>query len=140
MQLVKGITGISRSRIGRVLLRLRWAALALFIVALARPQLGRGNSPLRASGIDIVVALDLSGSMASEDFELRGSRVDRLTIAKDVLRKFVEGESTTASAWSPLPAGYMASPLTLDHDFLLENIERLELAIRSRTGRLSAPP
>src|SRR5579862_4518479 len=72
VQLVKGISGISRSRIGQILLRLRWLALALFVIGLARPQFGEGQTTVRASGIDIVVALDLSGSMASEDFELRG--------------------------------------------------------------------
>lgn len=128
VQLVKGITGISRSRIGQVLLRLRWAALALFIVALARPQLGEGLATVRASGIDIVVALDLSGSMASEDFELRGSRVDRLTIAKEVLQKFVARRVNDRVGLVAFAGrAYIAGPLTLDHDFLLENIERLEL-------------
>jgi Ca-activated chloride channel family protein len=128
VQLVKGITGISRSRIGQILLRMRWLALALFIIGLARPQLGEGQATIRASGIDIVVALDLSGSMASEDFELRGDRVDRLTIAKDVLEKFI-GRRVSDRIGLVAFAGraYIAGPLTLDHDFLLQNIERLNL-------------
>ena len=78
VQLVRGIMGITRSRAGAVLLKLRWLALILFILALARPQRGEGETKLTASGIDIVVALDLSGSMSSEDFELKGRRVNRL--------------------------------------------------------------
>ena len=89
VQLVRGITGITRSRAGSILLKLRWLALALFILALARPQLGEGETKITASGIDIVLAIDLSGSMNSEDFELRGQRVNRLMIAKDVLQKFI---------------------------------------------------
>lgn len=128
VQLVKGISGISRSRIGQILLRMRWLALALFIIALARPQMGEGQTTIRASGIDIVVALDLSGSMASEDFELKGDRVNRLTIAKDVLEKFI-GKRVNDRIGIVAFAGraYIAGPLTLDHDFLLQNLERLNL-------------
>src|SRR5260370_31889265 len=63
VQLVKGITGLSRSNVGAILLRLRWLSLALLIIALARPQRGEGEAKISASGIDIVIALDLSGSM-----------------------------------------------------------------------------
>jgi Ca-activated chloride channel homolog len=128
VQLVKGITGINRSRVGQILLRMRWVALALFIIALARPQLGEGQATIRASGIDIVVALDLSGSMASEDFELRGERVNRLAIAKDVLERFVTKRANDRIGIVAFAGrAYIASPLTLDHDFLLENIQRLNL-------------
>src|ERR1043166_9817617 len=85
VQLVRGITGITRSHAGAILVRLRWLALALFLIALARPQLGEGETKVTASGIDIVVAVDLSSSMSSEDFKLKGEQVNRLTIAKDVL-------------------------------------------------------
>ena len=95
VQLVRGITGITRSRAGSILLNLRWLALALFIAALARPQLGEGETKVTASGIDIVVAIDLSGSMSSEDFQLKGQRVNRLTIARDVL----EPSHTPSTRW-----------------------------------------
>lgn len=128
VQLVKGITGISRSRLGQILLRMRWLALAFLVVALARPQLGEGETPIRASGIDIAVALDLSGSMASEDFELQGERVSRLEIAKDVLERFISKRANDRIGIVAFAGrAYIAGPLTLDHDFLLENLERLEL-------------
>lgn len=128
VQLVRGILGLTRSRAGSLLLQLRWLVLALFVVGLARPQLGEGETRVRASGIDIVVALDLSGSMAAEDFELRGRRVNRLDIAKDVLEEFV-GKRPNDRIGLVAFAGraYIASPLTLDHDFLLANIARLRL-------------
>src|SRR6185295_17827176 len=66
VQLVKGMSGITKSHIGAILLRMRWLALALFISALAQPQVTEGEEKTTASGVDIVVALDLSGSMASE--------------------------------------------------------------------------
>jgi Ca-activated chloride channel family protein len=128
VQLVKGIMGLSRSNVGAILLRMRWLALALFLIALARPRIGEGEAVIRASGIDIVVAVDLSGSMAAEDFELKGERVNRLIIEKDVLGKFVAkrvGDRIGLVAFAG--RAYVAAPLTLDHDFLLANLERLSL-------------
>jgi Ca-activated chloride channel family protein len=126
--LVKNIIGLTRSTVGRVLLRMRWLALMLFLVALARPQLGEGQAKVRASGIDIVVALDLSGSMAAEDFELKGQPVNRLVIAKDVLNQFVRKRTSDRIGLVAFAGrSYIATPLTLDHDFLLQNLERLNI-------------
>ena len=129
VQLVRGITGITRSRAGSILLQLRWLALALFIVALARPQLGEGETKITASGIDIVVAIDLSGSMSSEDFQLQGKQVNRLMIAKDVLQKFIAKRPNDRIGLVAFATdAYIAAPLTLDHDFLMQNLDRLEIA------------
>ena len=56
----------------RLLAALRGVALALFIVALARPQIGRSESKVRTEGIDIVLAVDISGSMQAVDYQLEG--------------------------------------------------------------------
>jgi Ca-activated chloride channel homolog len=130
LQLVKGITSLTRSRAGRLLPQLRWLALTLLIVALARPQFGEGGAKITASGIDIVVALDLSSSMSSEDFELHGQPANRLDIAKDVLQRFVAkrtGDRIGLVAFAG--RAYIASPLTLDHDFLLQNLDRLDIGV-----------
>jgi Ca-activated chloride channel homolog len=130
VQLVKGITGLSRSRPGQLLPKLRWLVLALFILALARPQLGEGEARIKASGIDIVVALDLSFSMAAEDFEVNGKRINRLAIAKDVLEKFIDKRPNDRIGLVAFAGrAYTASPLTLDHDFLLQNLQRLNLGV-----------
>ena len=135
VQLVRGITGITRSRAGSILLKLRWLALLLFILALARPQLGEGETKVTASGIDIVVAIDLSGSMGSEDFELKGQRVNRLGIAKNVLEKFIAKRPNDRIGLVAFARdAYIAAPLTLDHDFLQQNLERLELATPGKDG------
>ena len=98
------------------------------IVALAQPRLTKSETKVSASGVDIVVALDLSGSMASEDFEVRGERVNRLDMAKEVLKKFIEKRPNDRIGLVAFATqAYIASPLTLDHDFLLQNLERLEL-------------
>ena len=128
VQLVKGVADLKRSRSGQILAAMRWITLALLIVALARPQRTQSESTVRASGIDIVIALDLSGSMESEDFQLRGEQVNRLAIAKDVLKRFIDrraGDRIGLVAFAG--RAYIASPNTLDHDFLRQNIERLQL-------------
>jgi Ca-activated chloride channel family protein len=128
VQLVKSVANLGHSRAGRFLAAMRWLVLALFIIGLARPQKVESETAVKASGVDIVVALDLSGSMESEDFTLRGQRVNRLTIAKDVLKKFVErrpGDRIGLVAFAG--KAYIAAPLTLDHPFLEQNIDRLNL-------------
>jgi Ca-activated chloride channel family protein len=128
VQLARGVSSITRSGAGRFLAAMRWLALALFIIALARPQFTESETKIKASGIDIVVAIDLSGSMEAEDFELKGRRVNRLQMAKDVLKKFIEkrpGDRIGLVAFAG--KAYIASPPTLDHDFLEQNVERLQL-------------
>ncbi len=136
VQLVKPLSGLKRSRAGRMLLILRWLSLALFIIALAQPRLIKGESSSRASGIDIVVAVDLSSSMAAEDFELNNKRVNRLAIAKDVLHKFIDNRPADRIGLVAFAGrAYIASPLTLDHDFLRQNLDRLYLGmIEDRTA------
>src|SRR5688572_19141283 len=89
VSLVKPLSGLTRSQAGAVLAALRWFTLACFIIALAQPRFIKGEAKVRASGIDIAVAFDLSTSMAAEDFELKGERVNRLQIARKTLEEFI---------------------------------------------------
>lgn len=126
--LLQSVGKASRSRAGAWLHSLRWLALALLIVALARPQKTQTETSVRASGVDIVIALDLSGSMESEDFMIKNERVNRLTVAKDTIAKFIEKRPSDRIGLVAFAArAYIAAPLTLDHDFLLANLERLQL-------------
>jgi Ca-activated chloride channel family protein len=128
VQLVKGMAALNRINTAAMLRRLRWLALALLIVALARPQMVEGEAKIKASGIDIVVALDLSGSMAAEDFTLKGKDVNRLIIAKEVLTQFIQKRSSDRIGLVAFAGqAFIAAPLTLDHDFLAQNLARLEL-------------
>jgi Ca-activated chloride channel family protein len=128
VKLVEGLTRDRRSRAGALLAALRWLALALFIVALAQPRLVKSTTQVKASGIDIVVALDLSGSMNTPDYEVNGQRISRFNLAKSVLQKFVEERPDDRIGLVVFAArAFLASPLTLDHDYLLDNISRLEI-------------
>src|SRR5688500_8331100 len=82
VQIVKGVSNLSKSAAARILPALRWLTLILFIIGLARPQLTESETTVSASGIDIVVAIDLSLSMMAEDFRLAGQQVNRLVIAQ----------------------------------------------------------
>lgn len=129
VQLLRAVTNVTRARYGGFLAALRWLVLALCIVALAQPRLTKFDSTkATASGVDIVVAFDLSGSMAAEDFEVRGQRVNRVNMARAVLKGFIdERPSDRIGLVAFATEAYIASPLTLDHDFLLKNLERLDL-------------
>jgi len=118
----------ARYSAGAILASLRWLVLAALIVALAQPRLTETETSISASGVDIVVALDMSGSMEAMDFQLRGQDVNRLDMARDVLRNFIQkrpSDRIGIVAFAARP--YIASPLTLDHNFLLQNLERLQL-------------
>src|SRR5436190_8243455 len=128
VQLVRAVLNVSRSRAGGLLSSLRWLVLALFIIALSQPRFTKSETKVTASGVDIVVAFDMSGSMAAEDFELRGQRLSRLTMAREVLKKFIEKRPSDRIGLVVFATeAYTATPLTLDHDFLLQNLDRLEI-------------
>jgi Ca-activated chloride channel family protein len=128
VQLVEGLTRARRSRAGAFLAALRWLVLALFIVALAQPRLMKSATMVKASGVDIVVALDLSGSMISEDFVVRGGRVNRFNMARAVLKQFIDQRPNDRIGLVVFAVqAFIATPLTLDHDFLQENLDRLEI-------------
>ena len=128
-QLLRGVQEISKSNAGGFLAALRWLALTILIIALSQPRLTRfDTTKATASGVDIVVAFDLSGSMAAEDFEIKGQRVNRVVMAKDMLQKFIaQRRSDRIGLVAFGTQAYIASPITLDHDFLLKNLERMDL-------------
>ncbi|MEM6792779.1 MAG: VWA domain-containing protein [Acidobacteriota bacterium] len=102
---------------------IRLAALGLMIVAAARPQEGFALEERLTEGVDIQVALDISGSMAAEDFQPR----NRLTVAKDVMKEFVSkrrGDRVGIVVFAG--QALTKAPLTTDHamlELLLDSIE-----------------
>ncbi|MEO6742096.1 MAG: VWA domain-containing protein, partial [Chthoniobacteraceae bacterium] len=99
-------------------------------IALARPRLGKTQDTIESSGVDIVLELDVSGSMLAEDFTLGKERASRIEVVKDVTKRFIEGRPNDRIgiiAFAGRP--YLVSPLTLDHDWLLKNLERLRIGL-----------
>jgi Ca-activated chloride channel family protein len=128
VKLVEGLTSARRSRAGNFLATWRWLALALFIVALAQPRLMKSTTSVKASGVDIVVAVDMSGSMVSEDFVVNDQRVNRFNMARSVLKGFIDKRPSDRIGLIVFATqAFIATPLSLDHDFLQENLDRLEI-------------
>ena len=110
-------------------------AAALMIVGLARPQRGQSRTEVTANGIDIVLGLDVSGSMQALDFLIDDRRVNRIQVVKSVVAKFIEerpNDRIGLIAFAAAP--YLVSPLTLDHDWLQQNLERVNTALAGDDG------
>jgi Ca-activated chloride channel family protein len=126
VSLAREIARRGRSRVGWLLWMLPILAAALMIVGLARPQRAHGRTLITANGIDIVLGLDVSGSMQALDFLVDRQRVNRIEVVKSVVSKFIDERQDDrigiiAFAGSP----YLVSPITLDHDWLQQNLERV---------------
>ena len=108
-----------------VLIALRLVALALIIIAVARPQTGQAREIIRGEGVDIALALDISGSMASLDFEPQ----NRLQAAKRVIAEFVQTRPYDQIGLVVFASNaFSQSPPTTDHNVLLRLLDRTELA------------
>lgn len=126
--LASQIAAFVRQRPGRFKNSLRWLALAFFILALARPQTGEELSSTQSSGVDIVIAVDLSTSMWAHDFEINGVPTDRLTALRSVIRDFIRARRNDRIGLVAFAAEpYLVSPLSLNHDWLLRRLEELQI-------------
>jgi Ca-activated chloride channel homolog len=109
---------------------LRLAAVVLVIVAAARPQSTRASDDLEVEGIDIVIALDLSGSMQETDLV-----PNRLEAAKAMLQDFVRRRPTDRIGLVVFGReAYTYAPMTLDHGALLRMVGELRLGIVDGNG------
>ena len=119
------LASISRWPVGLALV-----GLALLIVALARPQRVEDKREVRSQGYDIMLAIDLSTSMYSEDFERNGERINRLQAIKPVIQAFIE-ERPADRIGIVLFSGraYTMAPLTFDHDWLAGQLERIKIGM-----------
>jgi Ca-activated chloride channel family protein len=110
----------------RKLLLLRYAAMALIIFSLARPQWSFRQSERSVSGIDIMVVLDFSASMNIEDLAERS----RMEVAKDTIEKFIRGRQNdriglVMFSGEPLTL----APPTLDYTLVLKALHDAEIGV-----------
>ena len=125
----------ARAAAGRFLFFLRLIAVALGIVALAGPRLANYHVETETPGIDIMLVLDLSWSMEAIDMGKPAEKLSRFAIASGVLKDFIAkrpNDRIGLIAFSGVP--YLTSPLTLNHDWLIENLSRLHIGIISDLG------
>jgi Ca-activated chloride channel family protein len=104
------------------------AGLVLLVFALARPQLVEDKRDVKQQGYDLMLAIDLSGSMLSEDYVRGGEDINRIQAIKPVIQAFIN-QRTSDRIGLVIFSGraYTLAPLTFDHDWLARQIERITI-------------
>jgi Ca-activated chloride channel homolog len=130
LRFVRDVARPSHSSWGWMWAAISSLALASAIIAMARPQKVLTSEESKTEGIAICLCVDVSMSMLTEDFIVGGMRSNRLLAAKRVMRDFIRGRASdrigiVAFAGSP----YFPCPMTLDHEWLEQNIERVQTGI-----------
>lgn len=119
------------ARIAGALPWMRGAAIALVVVALARPQSGTSTTTISSLGIDVVIALDVSGSMRCEDTRSK----NRLSVAKRAIDAFVDGRPGDRIGLVSFAAvAATRCPLTLDHAMLDRFVSEVDFAPAGQDG------
>jgi len=116
-------------------------SIILGTIALARPQKVTHSEVIEGEGVEIALAIDVSGSMKEPDFVVNGRRVDRLYAAKSVVKDFIKGRTRDrigVIVFSGRP--HTMGPLTMNHEWLNQMIneeihfERFENVIEGGTA------
>jgi Ca-activated chloride channel family protein len=137
LPLLEGLGKQVRKTSGSLAIPLLLAATFLAILAMARPVWREQFQTRSASGIDILIALDLSLSMDIADFEYRGESQKRIDAAKAVVEDFINrrpDDRIGLVAFAGRPRG--ASPITLDHDWLRGALRDLRLNDQFNRGTI----
>jgi Ca-activated chloride channel family protein len=125
--------GLGRSRKiqpGGWLSALRYLALICFLIALARPQKIDSSSQVQESGIDMMLAIDLSPSMEALDYHKDGQEISRVEVVRETVGSFIQARPNDRIGMVAFAGeAYLMSPLTLDHDWLLQNVDRLQVGL-----------
>lgn len=109
---------------------LRVCTLVLLVLALARPQFGKTERTRKASGVDALLVLDVSGSMQALDFEVDGKPVNRLQTLQHVARDFIAKRPSDRMGLLVFgSSAFTQCPLTLDHDILINYLDELEIGM-----------
>lgn len=118
------------SRLRYLGVTLRALALLLVVLALARPQGGKHTGSRSAEGVDIMLAIDTSGSMKARDFVIDGERPNRLEVIKRVIGDFIAERPDDRIGLVVFGTeAFTQAPLTLDHDVLLKFLDQIEIGM-----------
>lgn len=108
----------------------RFFALVLLIIALARPQWGQKIREVTTEGIDIILAIDTSGSMRALDFKLNGAEANRLDVIKKVVKDFIFRRPYDRVGMVIFgDQAYTQSPLTTDGKSLVQFLDSIEIGM-----------
>lgn len=102
--------------------------IALFTLAMARPQKGESIFRVTSEGFDVMMVLDISGSMRAEDFVWNGRRENRLFVVKELTRQFVDSRPDDRIGMAVFAGkAFTQCPLTLDHPVLLDLLDKVQI-------------
>ena len=122
ISLFKGVGKTFRQQAYPLLFVLRMVAVGALVIALARPQTMLSRQEMNVEGIDIVLAMDVSGSMLAEDF-----KPNRLEAAKKVASDFIEGRKNDRIGLVVFSGeAFTQVPLTIDHNVLLKQLHAVK--------------
>ena len=111
-------------------LALRMFAISLLVLALARPQEGYKSTEILSVGVDIMLALDTSGSMQALDFIKDEKRDTRLAMVKDVVSQFIDNRPNDRMGMVVFGSeAYTQCPLTLDQGILKSFLSKLDIGM-----------
>lgn len=128
--LIKDLKPTTRVRLGRSLIILKITAIALMIIALARPQAILDSSKTLSEGVDIVLTIDTSTSMLAEDFMLGARRINRFDLVREVVKDFIRKRKDDRIGMVAFAArAYTVCPLTTDYAWLNENLDRVRVGM-----------
>lgn len=124
--LIKSLGTSRRKQYRHVLMVLRLLVIALLIIGFARPQAGSTEEEVITEGIDIMLAMDISGSMLAEDFKPK----NRLEAAKVVAANFIKGRRNDRIGMVVFAGqAFTQCPLTLDYGILLKFLEDIHIGM-----------
>ncbi|HDQ00231.1 MAG TPA: VWA domain-containing protein [bacterium] len=124
---LKDIRATTSKKFRHLVFVLRMAVIVLLIFAFARPQSGIKEEKIITEGIDIMLAMDVSGSMLAEDLARHKSRLD---VAKDVASQFINQRTNDRIGMVVFSGkSFTQCPLTLDYGILLKFLKEIHIGM-----------
>ncbi|MBW2099752.1 MAG: VWA domain-containing protein [Deltaproteobacteria bacterium] len=113
---------------------LKYLALGLLVTAMARPQWGTRQVSTLTEGINIILAVDVSESMAALDFKRQGKIVDRLEAVKGVIREFIAKRNGDRIGMVVFGSNaYTQIPLTRDYNTIALMLDRIKIGVAGKS-------
>ncbi|MEC7987349.1 MAG: VWA domain-containing protein [Myxococcota bacterium] len=134
------LRGMSARKTWRV--RLAWLpsllasmGLICLTLALARPHTEKREQVIEKEGLDIILVVDTSGSMAEEDYELQGRRVSRMEVSKSVMQTFIEGRPSDRIGLVVFgEEAFTQCPLTIDHEGMIPFLNQIQIGVAGESA------
>ena len=124
--IVKKVKSTPMKQLRHSLFVFRIVAIALLILAFARPQSGQKEADVQTEGVDIILSMDISSSMLAEDFKPK----NRLEAAKVVAADFIRGRQNDRIGLVVFAAqSFTQCPLTLDYGIVLRFLEEISVGM-----------